>query len=217
MHIGLLFGFGAASHGAAASTANAKLLPLAVSLADWNSFTSTGRSPDGSVHDSHTLDRPTSDLTPPNNVRSGGDNVPELIVEPDWCCVGRPTNNTPTMREWIDNGASPSDMAYFGPNGLQTPANCSDVPGTKHTLMRNLQNAAGQPRTVLLYDTYRGGNYHVVGFAGVTIVGTAGNGSHQTVALQPTLVIDPAATTSGTSWNGGTKSVGPASPLSLVR
>ena len=104
------------------------------------------------------------------------------------------------MRTWIDNGASPSDLAYFGANGLQTGANCSDVPGVKNTLMSNLQDAVGQPRAVVLYDTYSGGNYHVVGFAGVTIVGTAGNGSHQTVALQPMVLIDPTATISGASW-----------------
>lgn len=199
------------------ATTNAKLLPLAIDVKDWKKFQSSGKSPDGIVRDDYTATSPTSDMKAPCNVSQGFDKIPEYLAGPNWCCIGEPSNNVPTMRSWIDNGAAPSDLASFGSNGLQIGVNCADVPGSKDTLMSNLQNAAGQPRVVILYDTYTEGNYHVVGFAGVSIVATGGNGSSHTVTLQPMAVIDPTAITSGESWKGSSNFVSPMSPLGLIR
>ena len=43
-------------------------MPIAIDVNYWNTFTSTGRSPDGAVHDGYAVIRPSSDASPPDNV-----------------------------------------------------------------------------------------------------------------------------------------------------
>ena len=112
-------------------TMNNLLLPLAIDVNFWNTFMTTGKSTDGLVHDDYTANAPSSTNPTPNNVTSGGDNVPEFTdVYPNkgspgnfgLICIGTPANSTPAFSNWIDNGSSPSDMAYFGGNGIQATA-----------------------------------------------------------------------------------------------
>jgi hypothetical protein len=75
---------------------------------------------------------------------------------------------------------------------------------------------------VALFSSYSGNGanttYKVVGFAGVTIVQATGKGSNMQVTIQPMMVTDPTATTSGSSWGSSTNSfIGPTSPLALIR
>jgi hypothetical protein len=167
-------------------------------------------------------------------VTSGGDNVPEFTdVYPNnnspgnfgLVCIGPPASDTPAFRTWIDNGGSPSDMAYFGSNGLQatpsSPLTMKGGPGLKSTLQNNLQNAIGQPRVIPPFSSCTGnGNntsYTVVGFAGVTIVRASGQGNNMQVTVQPIVVIDPTTTTSSTSWGNSNRFIYPTSPLALIR
>ena len=53
------------------STKNNLLLPIAVDVNFWNTFLTTGKSADGTVHDSYSAPRETASTQAPNNVSSG--------------------------------------------------------------------------------------------------------------------------------------------------
>lgn len=192
------------------STINAPLLPVAIKLADWNNFLNTGKSPDNAVHDNFTA---TS-----SNVANGSDKIPEFEdARPDWICIGPPSSDANTLRNWIDYGSSPSDLAYFGPQGMQAATSSPEVPGTKSTETKNLQNAIGQSRVVPLYSSCDGKNYVLAGFAGVVIVDASGNGANLRIRFQPMTVYTTTATSSGEAWSGTNPFVYPTSPLALIR
>jgi hypothetical protein len=60
------------------------------------------------------------------------------------------------------------------------------------------------------------GEFKIVGFAGVTIVEATGSGSNVSIVFQPSVLIDPTATTS-TTTSTVTQFVYPQVPVVLVR
>lgn len=193
------------------NNAGSLLLPLAIDINLWNTFLATGKSPDGLVHDTYTA-TPASSTTPaPGNVKSGADGTPEFgDVYPNktspgnfgLVSLGAPSSNTPAYDSWVLNGATSSDLAYFGPNGIQAtpsaPLTMSGGPGMKDPVIGNLASIVGQSREILLYSSYtnNGSNstYKIVGFAGVTIVRSSGNGTNADIRLQPMNVSDSTGT-----------------------
>jgi Flp pilus assembly protein TadG len=213
------------------TTTNAKLLPIAVDVNYWNNFVDNGTSADGTKMDSYSASQPDNDTSPPNNVTTGGDGVPEFInLYPNdnspgnfgLVCIGPPSTNVASFQTWIQNGATPSDLSYFGSNGFQatasSPATCAGNPGLKSTLCSDLTAIVGQPRIVPLFSSYSGtgsnSTYTIVGFAGITIVSATGNGSGIQVIVQPMAVTDLTGTTGSGS---GSSFVYPSSPLGLTR
>jgi Flp pilus assembly protein TadG len=216
------------------STTNNLLLPIAVDVNLWNTFLTTGKSADGAVHDSYTATRPSSTTAAPNNVSSGGDHIPEFTdAYPNnnspgnfgLVCIGTPSNDTPAFTNWIANGSSPSDMAYYGSDGIQatasSPLTMKGGPGLKSTLVSDLHDAIGQSRAVPLFSSMSGNgsntDYTIVGFAGVTVVEASGSGSNIQLTLQPAVTIDTTATTSSQSWSNTNQFIYPTSPLALIR
>jgi len=213
------------------SSANAKLLPIAIDVNYWNSFVTTGLSPDGTVSDSYSASLPTSTNSAPHNVTAAGDGIPEFNnVYPHnnspgnfgLVGIGPPSSATPTFQTWIDNGASPTDLSFFGSNGLQAtpsqPAIVNGGPGLKSDLVSNLAGVVGQPRIVPLFSSFsdNGSNteYTIVGFAGITIVSATGSGSSIQVIVQPIAVTDLTATTGNGS---GSSFVYSSTPIGLTR
>lgn len=211
---------------------NNLLLPIAIDYNLWTAFLNTGLSPDGTRHDDYTAKRPTGSLPAPNNVSTGPDQIPEFAeVYPNdlapgnfgLLSIGPGANDTPTYRTWIANGSSPSDMAHFGPNGIQAsltnPVRMKGGPGLKSTLVSDLQAIVGLQRIIPLYSTYDGTGsntyYDIVGFAGVTIVKAEGSGSNIDIRVQPISVVDRTATTGSASVNNVSRFI--YRPLSLTR
>jgi Flp pilus assembly protein TadG len=215
------------------SSTNPLLLPITVNVDTWKTLVTTGQSPDGTIHDDYTAVLPTSTTQAPNNVTTGGDGIPELTgVYPDNTTpgnfglldIGPPANDSPTFENWILNGPSPSDMAYFGSNGLQataaSPATLKGGPGWKSVLQTDLQAIIGQPRIIPLYSSYTGQGsntyYTIVGFAGVTIVNATGRGSNEVITFQPMIAVDTTATTTAGAPSTQTF-VYQTTPLGLTR
>ena len=213
------------------STINSKLLPIAVDVNYWNDFLASGTSPDGTKVDSFTATLPDTDTAPPYNVSTGGDGIPEFNnLYPNnnspgnfgLVSIGPPATDTPSFRSWIDNGATPSDMSYFGANGFQAtptnPAICAGGPGMKSTLVSNLAGIVGQARIVPLFSSCTGNGsnteYTIVGFAGITIVSATGSGSNIQVVVQPIAVTDLTATTGS---GGNSSFIYASTPLGLTR
>jgi hypothetical protein len=202
-----------------------------VDVTYWNAFVTNGRSADGTNVDLYSASQPDNDTSPPNNVTTGGDGVPEFInVYPNdnspgnfgLVSIGPPATNVGPFQSWIHNGAAPSDLSYFGTNGLQaTPSNpaiCAGGPGLKSELCSDLASIVGQPRIVPLFSSYSGSGsdatYTIVGFAGITIVAATGSGSGIQVTVQPMAVTDLTATTGSGS---GSSFVYPSPPVGLTR
>jgi Flp pilus assembly protein TadG len=215
---------------------NAGLLPITISIDTWNHFINGGLSPDGNRHDDYTLEMvlPNSTVQPPSNVGTGGDDTPELVgVYPSPAAPGdfglvqfnpNAPQATGYTSNWILNGPSPADLAAFSPQGLQaTPANPLTLQagtGWKSSLVADFQSIVGQPRAIPLYSSNSGtgenGQFQIVGFAGVTIVHASGSGSKVNIVFQPSILIDPTATTSTTTTTI-TEFVYPQVPVVLVR
>lgn len=138
--------------------------------------------------------------------------------------IGPPTTDTGSYRQWIEYGASPSDLTYFGYNGLvasvDSPATVQGGPGLKSDLQSSFQSIIGKPRILPLYKSYTGTGsntfYQIVAFAGVTFVKAEGSGSKMDLAVQPCIVID-STTQSDTSLSSSTTGVYPTSPLRLTQ
>jgi Flp pilus assembly protein TadG len=216
--------------------ANAKLLPITISIDTWNQYINSGLSPDGSRHDSYSVEMvlPNSTVQPPNNVSGGADQTPELVgVYPskqapgDFGLVQFNPNVSQAVEyssNWILHGPSPGDLATFGSQGLQatpqSPTTLQAGTGWKSSLVTDLQSIIGQPRAIPLYDSNGGtgnnGEFKIVGFAGVTVVEATGSGSNVNIVFQPTVLIDGTATTS-TTTSTVTEFVYPQLPVVLVR
>lgn len=206
---------------------NGLFLPIAIDYASWNRFMTTGLSPDGLRHDNYSVIPPTSTYTAPGNVTGNADQIPEF-VDPNfpgktgapgafgWISVGQSTGVS-ALRNYITNGESASDIAWLLSNGLlPLPAGgWRSEPGNKGGATGTLPSIIGLPREIMLYDSITGNgrnaNYHIVGFAGVTLV-NAGNG----ITLQPTVVIDPTAVTGPGGLGGGSSSL-VLSPVKLTQ
>ena len=176
------------------------LLPVTVDVNTWNTFYTTGKSPDG-------------------NTYAGPNGAPQLQAYPSpknapgnigLLCVGPPTSNTPTFSSWIDQGPSSSDLAYLTGNG-QVPATASNPtswnggPGMKSVNTSDFASVIGKPRLIPLFQpvstspyqaaSSSGSNtyYNIVGFVGATITQASGNGSNMNISVQPCATLDPTA------------------------
>jgi hypothetical protein len=198
------------------------LLPLAIDATFWNTLVTTGKSPDGTVHDAFTATAPTSDVPAPSNVSAGADGIPEFTdTFPNSTSPGNfglislrnsKATDTPTYSNWILHGPSATDIQSFGASGVQaTPAAPLTVdggPGVHSALVSDFASIVGQARVVPLFSSY-GGNgsntqYTVVGFAGVAVVSATGRGSNIDIVLQPMIVISASATVSPGATTGST-------------
>jgi len=200
---------------------NAHMLPVAYDYKMWQTFASTGQSPDGLIHYNQSVSN------------SLGNGKPELWVYPYYTTpkgnnaagsfglvdVGPPSNNAPAFRNWIDTGQTPNDIQYLldnnllpvsldTSNGNPGPQNWKVGPGLKSTLLANFQEVMGEPATLPLFKPavgwdpngtgYQAANgngqnatYAIVGFAGVTVSHADGNGNNMTISVQPMAIIDP--------------------------
>lgn len=212
---------------------NAQLLPIAVDYNLWTAFMNSGASPDGNVYDEYKYVRETSSLSAPHNVSNVADNIPEFHdVYPNATApgnfgllsIGPPATDTGSYHQWIDEGATPSDLAYFGVNGLvaslEAPATVKGGPGMKSALQSSFQQIIGKPRILPLYSSYSGNGsntyYQIVAFAGVTFVKAEGRGSNMDFVIQPCIVID-STTQSDPSLASSSTGVYPTSPLRLTQ
>jgi len=215
---------------------NAKLLPVTISIDTWNDYIQGGQSPDGIRHDNYTVETvlPNSTVEPPDNVQSGADHTPELVgvypnpIQPGDFGLVQFNPNAPQgtgyTSDWILNGPSPTDLGGFGPQGFQaTPASPGTLQagtGWKTSLVNDFASIIGQPRAIPLYSSHTGsgsgGQFTIVGFAGVTVVHASGSGSNVNIVFQPTILIDSTATWDVTSTTV-TEFVYPQLPIVLVR
>ena len=177
---------------------NGKLLPVTYNVNAWNTFLTTGKSPDGIVHLGPNGDTQLQIYPSPGNAPG---NFGLLSTGP-------PSTNTPDFSDWIQNGSSPSDLAYLNSHN-QVPATPSDPsswsggPGMKSSLKDDFQTAMGETRLMPVFEPVstspyqaasgNGSNatYAVVGFVGVTI--TQAIGASMNISVQPVSVIDPTA------------------------
>lgn len=171
---------------------NGLLLPVALDVNDWNTFTATGVSPDGTTH-------------------LGPNGQPQLQVYPSasgnfgLLSTGAAASSTPSFRSWIDNGDSPSDMQYLQNNNLMpvspsSPKAWSDGPGMKSTLQSNFAGIMGQPRLIPVFQPvssspYQGennnGTYNIVGFVAITVTEASGKGKNMNISVQAATATDP--------------------------
>lgn len=214
---------------------NAKLLPIAIDANAWSQFRSSGCSADGSCSDNYTASTvmPDSPVQPPANVSCGGDGIPELVgAYPDKTAPGNfglvnlsaSGGCNADVANWILHGASPTDLASFGPQGLQaapdSPATLSGNTGLTSSNVVDFAAVIGQPRIVPLYASYNGNGanatYSIVGFAGVTVVCATGRGANISIVLQPALVVDSTAVSTPSATTVG-DFVYPRVPLALTQ
>jgi Flp pilus assembly protein TadG len=200
-------------------SASCKLLPFTMNIYTWNQLLA------GTGPDNFTRVRPTPSLTPPSNVTSGPDGIPEGNLFPlsnnlssgnfGMVDLGPPANGTPVYENWILNGPSAADLAYFNaangyPNGfmLDPVSNTlllKGTPGVHAAMQPDLQSIIGQGRIIPLYSTVTGnGNnaqYTIVGFGGCSVVDVnlRGSLSSKHVTIQPCFVIDATAITGGST------------------
>jgi Flp pilus assembly protein TadG len=187
---------------------NAHILPVALDVNVWNTFYTTGKSPDG-------------------NIYPGPDGLPELQVYPfatntpgssGLLDVGLPQNNAPAFRTWIDDRETPNDIQYLIDNhlvpvSLSAPKNWKCGPGLKSTLLTDFQSVIGEPNLIPLFTpasplpnyAAASGNgqnatYAIVGFAGVAVSDANGHGNaNMNIWIQPMATVDPTAIFTTTS------------------
>jgi len=187
---------------------DAHVLPIAYDYQMWQTFASTGKSPDGNIY--YNTD---------NGQDSLGNGKPQLMVYPYYTTpkgnnssgsfglvdVGPPANNAPAFRNWIDTGETPNDIQYLidnnlipvslsTSNGQPGPKDWKVGPGLTGTLLTNFQSIIGEQAAVPLFEPVSGWNsgqpyqaasgngqnavYQIVGFAGVTISEAVGHGAN---------------------------------------
>jgi Flp pilus assembly protein TadG len=164
------------------------LLPLAMSLKSYQYLTGAATAPAGVVHDNYTVTAGRDGgSTPPANVTHGPDGAVEVQIYPDPNSPGNfglvslknsKTTDSNTFITWVLNGASPTDLATFGSNGLQVTAVSNNSvdggPGLKTPVIDNLVSTIGQSRACMVCGDPSGNGsnatYPVLGFVGVTVV-----------------------------------------------
>ena len=176
------------------------LLPVAFDVNTWNTFFTTGNSPDGTVHTDST-GTPTIQIYPSPKESPGNFGL---------LCIGPWTNADPDYKNWILNGPSSSDLKYLADNGffpvsLTSPKAWKGTPGLRSSLGSSFSAIIGQPRLLPLFQpastspyqaaSGNGSNttYSIVGFVGVTVTSVSGNGSNMNVSVQPCSVLDSTA------------------------
>jgi hypothetical protein len=176
---------------------DAHILPVALDVNIWDTFYSTGVSPDGTIHTG-------SNGNPQLHVYPNSTNTPGSFGLID---VGPAQNNSPAFSTWIDSGQTPNDIQYLLDNSLlpvsmSAPQAWKVGPGLKSTLLSDFQSQMGKsmliplftPASTLPYTAAsgngQGATYAIVGFAGVAISQADGNGGNMDISLQPAAGID---------------------------
>lgn len=189
---------------------NAQLLPFAVHEDAWNALTNGG----AGSGDNYRYDKLYGE------VLGGGDGINELNIYPGAAAgqlppgnfgtvdIGPSNNSTADIARQILYGVSAEDLDTFGgelkfdENGV---IHLNGDTGISAGVKDELEAIKGQPRILPIFRTVSGpGNnatYEVVGFAGVRIVNVKLTGAMKSKALivQPAVVVDPTATSSGYS------------------
>jgi hypothetical protein len=191
-------GGGTTSGGSQSAGLGALVLPIALDVNIWKSFYQTGKSPDGNFH-------------------AGPNTAWQLQVYPvpkqspgnfSQVCVGPPSSDTPTFRQWIDYGMSVSDVQYQINNGLvpvspSSPKQWVGSPGMNSTLVSNFADVIGKPNIIPLFQpvstnpyqagTSSGSNttFAIVGFGSVIVSDVSGNGNNLNMSLQPSAIFNP--------------------------
>ena len=186
-------------------------IPMALSLTTYNAMLT------GLTTDSYTY-TPTPK---PAQVTVGPDGLYESSLYPsgsgagNWGTlrVGVNNNGTSTLASQIQNGLTTDDIsASFGCFMSLSPSiQMSGNPGVSLGLKSALQSLVGKVVVVAIYDpagtTGNGSNlqYTVVKLASVVVLGTAFNGVHSSVIIQPSLLTDPTAVPGAvqSSWSAG--------------
>jgi Flp pilus assembly protein TadG len=216
-------------------TGPCKLLPFTMQVDYWHQLVA------GTTGDNWTRTGPTATLPPPNNVTQGPDRIHEGNLFPlsndlsagnfGMIDLGAPANGTPVYRNWIVNGPSAADLAYFSPangypNGLRIDPKTGGIPmhgtpGVHAAMQPDLISIIGQGRIIPLYSTVAGNGdnaeYTVVAFVGCTVldVNLRGALTDKHVTIQPCFVIEPTAVTGPA--NGSFAGQYIVKPLGLVR
>lgn len=176
------------------------LLPVAFDVNAWNTFLTTGLSPDRVLH-TDSSGSPQIQIYPSPPTAPG--NVGLL-------CIGAWTNSDRDFREWILSGPEEDDLHFLLdsrqlPVSTQAPKAWKGSPGLKSELRREFAEIVGQPRLLPLFKpaslapyqaaSGSGSNatYNIVGFVGVTITQATRNGKNMVIAVQPTSVMDTSA------------------------
>ncbi len=181
------------------------LLPLAMSLKSYQYLTGAAIAPAGVLQDDYTVTAGRDGGgTPPTNVTAGPDGAVEVRIYPDPNSPGNfglvslknsKTTDDNSYVKWVQSGASATDLATFGSNGLQaTSGGNTSVyggPGLKTPVDTALLAAIGQSRACLVCGDPSGNGsnatYPILGFVGVTVVNVDSDGG---VWVQLTPLID---------------------------
>jgi Flp pilus assembly protein TadG len=90
------------------SGGNAPVLPMTLDMNAWNTFVTNGKSSDGTIH-TGSNGAPQLEVYPSPNLASG--NFGMLSLDDS-------SNSASTIRDWIDNGISASDLSTLHSNHL---------------------------------------------------------------------------------------------------
>ena len=155
------------------SGGNAPVLPMTLDMNAWNTFVSNGKSSDGTIH-TGSNGAPQLEVYPSPGTASG--NFGMLSLDDS-------SNSASTIRGWIDNGISSSELsalhsAHLLPATLTTPVDTEwkGAPGFKASDLNEL--SVGQNFLMPLFQPVVStpGSYQATG--GSTGTGQAGNAGH---------------------------------------
>ncbi len=176
------------------------LLPVAFDMNSWTTFSNTGKSPDGAIHQN-----------------SGGSAQIQIYPTPHMCpgnfgmlCIGPWTNSDREYSDWVLNGPTSSDIQCLIDNGFfpvseEQPKKWKGSPGLRSALSTDFEEIIGQPRLLPLFkprsqDPYQaaygvGSNagYDIVGFVGVMVSEVTGHGGNLSISVKPCNVVDSSA------------------------
>lgn len=157
-----------------ASGGNAPVLPMALDMNAWNTFVTNGKSSDGTIH-TGSNGAPQLEVYPSPNNASG--NFGMLSLDDS-------SNSASTIRDWIDNGISSSDLSTLHSSHLLPTALTATVdtewkgaPGFKASDLNEL--SVGTNFLLPLFQpvvSTPGASYQATG--GSTGTGQAGNSGH---------------------------------------
>jgi Putative Flp pilus-assembly TadE/G-like len=201
------------------SSENAPILPITYDVPSWNTLMASGGP------DNWSYNAATGAITP------GPDGIPEIDMYPygpqaltpgnrGTVDVGNPNNSTADLAAQILNGATASDLAYFG--GSLTVANgpisMNGDTGISAGIKDELEAIKGKARAIPLFTQVNGpGNnamFTITQFVGIRIMYVKLVGGTKQVIAQPAPVVSGTVTTGGGN-NGGTTYV--YSPPRLVQ
>ena len=156
------------------SSVNAPILPMTLDINAWNTFVTNGKSSDGTTH-TGSNGAPQMEVYPSPSSASG--NFGMLSLDDS-------SNSASTIRDWIDNGLSSSDLTTLHSKGLlpatmtATPdAEWKGAPGFKASDLNDL--TVGQNYMMPVFEpivSTPGSTYQAT--AGSTGTGQAGNSGH---------------------------------------